>query len=199
MLRCITNVSLAALLACGAFFSGQSVVAADNQIVPLNHALIGFQPVNNQLPKADPRRYSPPSAMYQNHARDYSRMLYYYGNSPTGVKPAQAQHLAGEIKKNVELSAKELKDLQVAHAADDKVKEAITKIQQHHKNVLQHCQMIDEECQASKLDTIKICDCCVDIESELKAAISETEALLKHLKLDQVPAMRKSTEKAPAR
>lgn len=195
MLRFIHKISLAAILAAGAVLYVQDVMADGRVAVQLSPALANLQPVNNQLPKADPRRYSPPAATYQRHARDYSQMLYYQGTSQAGLKPAQAQQYVGAIKKNVELSSKELKAIQAAHPNDARVKELVAKIEEHHAKAAKQCDMINEESQKSKLDNVKICDCCVDIDDELKAAEKETEALLKHLKLDNVPAMRKSTDK----
>ncbi len=194
MLNFVQRISLMAVLASGAALSGQKVVAAGPGPASLANALVSFQ--RNDLPKADPRRYSPPATMYQNHARDYSHLIYHYSNSPAGVKPDQAQHYVSEIKKNLELSTKELKALQAAHPNDIHVKESIAKIEQLHAKVVGHCDMIKGECLKPTADGVKIGDCCVDIDHELKAAQAETDALLKHLKLDHMPVMRKSTDKA---
>lgn len=195
MLRFMHGISLTAVLASATVLCSQNVMADGKVANQLSPAFVNFQAVNNNLPKADPRRYSPPPAMYQSHARDYSQMLYYQGTSPAGLKPAQAQQYVGEIKKNVELSTKELKAIQAAHPSDKYVKETVAKIEQHQAKALEHCDMINGECQKSKVDSIKVCDCCVDVDSELKAAQTETEALLKYLKMDNPPALRKSTDK----
>lgn len=199
MLRFVHKTSLMAILAAGTMLCVQNAMADGRVAIPLSQALANFQAVNNNLPKADPRRYSPPAAMYQRHARDYSQTLYYQSNSQAGLKPAQAQQYVGEIKKNVELSSKELKAIQAAHPNDARVKELIAKIEEHHAKVAGHCDMVKEEAEKSKLDHVKICDCCVDIDDELKAAQAETDALLKHLKMDNVPAMRKSSDKPAAK
>ncbi len=197
MLQFIQRISLTAVLASGAVLCGQSVMAAGPVPVPVAVELVNFQ--RNDLPKADPRRYSPPATMYQNHARDYSHMLYYYGSTQAGLKPGQAQQYVGEIKKNVDLCNKELKTIQAAHQNDAKVQQSIAKIEQHHAKVVEHCDMIHGEGEKATVDNVKICDCCVDIDHELKAAQGETEALLKHLKVDRVPVMRKSTDKPAAK
>ncbi len=197
MLQFIQKISLTAILVSGAALSSQNVTAAGPIPVQLSSALVNFQ--RNDLPKSDPRRYSPPATMYQNHARDYSHMLYYYGNSQAGLKPAQAQQYVGEIKKNVDLCNKELKTLQAAHANDAQVKQSIAKIEQHHAKVVEHCDMIHAEGEKANVANVAICDGCVDIDTELKAAQKETEALLKHLKVDNVPVMRKSTDKPAAK
>lgn len=199
MLKITRPTLLTSMLALGTIVWGlhsTTLAQTPAQILP---AVANFQPVNNSLPKADPRRYSPPAAMYQNHARDYSRMLYYYGNSQAGLKPTQAQQYVGEIKKNLDLCNKELQNLQAANPNDARVKESVSKIEQRHAKVVDHCNVIAAESAKGKADTITICDCCVDIDSELKAAQPETDALLKHLKLDNVPVMKKSTEKPVAK
>lgn len=199
MLKITRNIGLLAILASGAMLwtaQANALAPLPSQVLPV---VANFQPVNNSLPKADPRRYSPPAAMYQNHARDYSRMMYYYGNSQTGLKPAQAQQLVGEIKKNVELSSKELQSILAAHPKDARVKELVDKIEKHHANAKAHCNAIEAEAKGDKVETVKVCDCCVDIDGELKAAQADTDALLQYLKLDNVPTMRKSTDKPVAK
>lgn len=134
--------------------------------------------------------------MYQRHARDYSHMLYYHGQGAAPVNPAQAQQYVSGIKKNVELSGKALKSVQAAHPNDAQVKKSVEQIETHLAKVNQHCDMLDKECQKANADGVKICDCCVDIDQELKAAQEATGTLLKHVKADLLPAPRKSTEKA---
>lgn len=134
--------------------------------------------------------------MYQRHAQDYSHMLYYHGQGTTPLNPGQAQQYVGGIKKNVELSGKALKSVQAAHPNDAQVKKSAEQIETHLAKVSQHCDMLDKECQKANADGVKICDCCVDIDQELKAAQEATGSLLKHIKADQLPAPRKSTEKA---
>jgi hypothetical protein len=115
--------------------------------------------------------------------------------SEASLKPPQAQTYIGEVKKNLQLSNKALQNLQAAHPTDPKVKSTIAKIETHHAKALKDCDMVDAECQKSKTDNVKLSDCCVDIAHELTAAQKETDALLKHLKIEALPPLKKSTDK----
>lgn len=135
---------------------------------------------------------------YQSHARDYSRFLYYQAQCEEGLTPAQAQQYVGAIKQNISAANKALDKVQSANAKDEAVKKSIEKIKKIHEGVLAHCETIEGECQKPDGSAVTICDCCVDMTKELDEASAETDKLLKHLKADPLPEMRKSGDKKAA-
>lgn len=132
---------------------------------------------------------------YQNHARDYSRMLYYQGQVQEKIQPAQAKQFVGSIKQNVESANKALDQVQAAHSKDEAVKKSVEKIKKLHEQVLAHCEMMDGELKKEGVSSAVLCDCCVDVEKTLDEASAETDKVLKHLKIDKLPTLKKSTEK----
>lgn len=133
---------------------------------------------------------------YQNHARDYSRLLFYSGKTASGPQTAEAQQQVQAIQNNVKLADQALDKIQAAHADDAAVKQVVAKIKQRHAQVAKHCEMLDTECRKESLNGEKICDCCLDIEQELDAAAKETAALLKPIDADRLPAMKRSGDTA---
>lgn len=133
--------------------------------------------------------------IYQRHARDYSNMLYYSGRSEMPLAPQVAkQHVAG-IRKNVEAANKALDSLKASNAAKPAVAKTIEKIKERHTKVIAKCDELDAHIAKADKDTTSMCDCCADVTDELDAAAKETEALLKELKLNELPKPTKSTKK----
>lgn len=134
--------------------------------------------------------------IYQRHARDYSQMLYYSGRSEVPVDPQVAkQHVAG-IRKNVEAANKALDSLKGSNAGKPAVGKAIDKIKDRHKKVIAKCDELDAHIAKADKDMTAMCDCCAEVTDELDAAAKETEALLKELKLNELPKPTKSTGKS---
>lgn len=139
---------------------------------------------------------------YQSHARDYGRFLYYQTKSDEGCTPEQAKQYVGAIRQNVQSANKALDKVQAAHAKDETVKKSVEAIKKMHDNVLTSCDTIDSETKKDgDAKAVAICDCCVDIAGDLDKAGAETDKLLKHLKIDKLPELKKSTDnnKAPAK
>ncbi|MDB5388826.1 MAG: hypothetical protein JWM11_4472 [Planctomycetaceae bacterium] len=136
------------------------------------------------------------AVLYQNHARDYVHLVYYNGNSEKGLTPVQAENYISQAKKNLDLSNKSLSNIQAGHPNDPKVKTSIASIQAHHAKVIADCDVVHAECVKPKSDPAKISDGCVDISEQLQAAQNETNALLKYLKVDKLPAPRKLAKSA---
>ena len=129
---------------------------------------------------------------YQNHARDYSRLLYYSGQTADGLQAVEAQRQVQAIQSNVKQADQALDKIQAAHSDDPSVKQSVEKIKQRHAQVAKHCEMLDGECRQASLNGAKICDCCLDIEQELDVATKETGALLKQIDADKLPALKRS-------
>jgi hypothetical protein len=135
---------------------------------------------------------------YQQHARDYGRFLYYQTKSEDGCTPEQAKQYTGAIRQNVQSANKALDKVQAAHAKDEAVKKSVETIKKMHEKVLVSCDTIDSEAKKDgEAKSVTICDCCVDITGDLDKAGAETDKLLKHLKIDKLPEMKKSSDKAP--
>jgi hypothetical protein len=138
---------------------------------------------------------------YQQHARDYGQFLYYQTKSDEGCTPEQAKQYTGAIRQNVQSANKALDKVQAAHAKDETVKKSVESIKKMHDKVLASCDTIDSEAKKDgEAKSVTICDCCVDLTGDLDKAGAETDKLLKHLKIDKLPEMKKSTDKtAPAK
>ena len=134
------------------------------------------------------------ASMYQQHAQDYSRQLYYQVQvQPTAPKPALMEQ-ATAVRKNMESSNKELESLKTATKADDEAQKLIASIQGHHAKVLKHCNRLDDCCKKDA-DAGMIGDCCADIDADMEAAKKDMDQLLKHLKIEALPVPKKAVEK----
>ncbi len=134
------------------------------------------------------------SQTYNRHAQDYTRFLY---NAPQLQPAAQLpviQEQAKAVRQNTTKASEALKDVKAAHPKDAEAAKLVESIQKHYANVLTHCDMLDDCCK-NKDATGKLADCCVDIHAELEAAQLETDKLMKHLKVEPLPAPKKAPAK----
>lgn len=124
---------------------------------------------------------------YQQHARDYSQILYYSARCEQPLPPPVAQQHVEFVRRNVESANKTLDSLKVAHTSKPAVVKAIDKIREQHKTVLAKCDEVDAHLAKADQDTTVLCDCCIEMTEELNAAIKETELLMKELKVKDLP------------
>lgn len=124
---------------------------------------------------------------YQQHARDNAQILYYSARCEQPLPPAVAKQQVETVRKNIESANKTLDALKEAHAAKPAVVKAIDKIKEQHKKVIAKCEELDAHLAKADKDTTVLCDCCVDVTDELDAAIKETGALAKELKVKELP------------
>jgi hypothetical protein len=140
---------------------------------------------------------------YQQHARDYSQMLYYQARCAEPMNPQVAKQQAAAIRTNVAAANKELDKIKQAHAGKPDVAKTIDKIKERHAKVIVKCDELEQHLAMADKDTTVICDCCVDAIEELDAAAAETEKLMKDLKLEPLPKPTKTSadpkKKAPAK
>ncbi len=140
---------------------------------------------------------------YQQHARDYSQMLYYEGRGEQAMSPQSSKQHVANIRKNVEASSKALDKIKEAHATKPEVAKAIDKIKDRHAKVTAKCNELDQHVAKADKDTTMLCDCCIEVMQELDAAVAETDKLLNDLKIKDVPKPAKSADKtgkdAPAK
>lgn len=129
------------------------------------------------------------ASTYQQHAQDYARQCYYQAQiQPAAPKVLQEQ--AAAVKKNIEMSSKDLESLKVTTKKDAEAQKLIASILEHHENALKHSKHL-EECCANNAGELETAKCCADIDTELEAAKADMAKLLKHLKIEPLPAPKK--------
>ncbi len=132
---------------------------------------------------------------YQQHAQDYSRQLYYQAQvQPTSPKAVLVEH-ATAVQTNIEKSNKSLAALKAAHKDDAAAQKLIASIEEHHAKVLKNCGHLHDCCK-NDAGVEMIGDCCADIDADIEAAKADLTKLLKHLKIDALPAPKKVEKKA---
>lgn len=132
---------------------------------------------------------------YQQHAQDRSQMLFYYSQSKEPLPKQEAKELVGGIKKDLTAADKALAKLKADHAKEPEVVKQITLIEKHHARAHEVCDMAAEQCEKEHGDHVAVCDCCAQMWTELDAAQTETQKLLKMLKIDKLPIPKKATDK----
>ncbi len=123
----------------------------------------------------------------QTHARNGARSLYYYGQAPDVVTPAQAQHHVQEVRQGLATSQHALNELKRGNADNPEVLASIAKLEALHKKVLGHCGVVDEHLAKSDVDHAELCECCLDMHADLEAADAEMQRLMKALKIEKLP------------
>jgi len=135
------------------------------------------------------------ASTYQQHAQDYARQLYYQVQIQPAAPKKVLQEQAAAVKKNIEMSSKDLEALKAAHKNDAEVQKLITSILDHQAKALKHCDHLGD-CCAKGTDEVEIAVCCADIDTELEAAKADMKKLLKHLKIEPLPPPKKIDSKA---
>ncbi|MEK6259871.1 MAG: hypothetical protein AABP62_14725 [Planctomycetota bacterium] len=134
------------------------------------------------------------SSTYNRHAQDYTRQLYHAPQLQSAAPLPVLQEQATAVRKNTTKASEALKEVTTAFPKDTEAAKLVESIQKHYANVLTHCDMLDDCCK-TKDATGKLADCCVDIHHELEAAQSETDKLMKHLKIEPLGAPKKAAAK----
>ena len=134
------------------------------------------------------------SSTYNRHAQDYTRFLYSAPQLQSAAPLPVLKEQATAVRQNTTKANDALKDVKAAHPKDADAAKLIDSIQKHYANVLTHCDMLDDCCK-TKDGIAKLGGCCADIHEELEAAKSETDKLMKHLKIEPLPAPKKAPEK----
>lgn len=132
----------------------------------------------------------------QTHAQDQARSIYYYGKTQQPLSAPQLQeHITG-MRQSLTSCQRNLSELKKGNPDNKEAQAAITKIEAIHKKVLEHSDKLASEAAKEKSDSAAVCDCCVDIHSELEAANAEMSKLQKALKIDSLPTPKKANENA---
>lgn len=134
----------------------------------------------------------------QRHAQDHTRSLYYYGQTQPIVTSAPAQQHVAAVRKNLESCQKAVAELKKSNSENKDVQTAINKINQVHAKVIAHCDQLDKELGKEKCEGMTLCNCCVDLHTDLKGADVEMESLMKALKIENPePPIRKERPSTP--
>lgn len=120
----------------------------------------------------------------QSYARHQGEILYSYGKANASVPKQIVQQHTDAIKASSQAAIKDFDKLKAAAAEHPSVVKQIEAIQDHHKQVLALCDMLAAEAKNAEGDSVKICECCVNIVKELDAAEKKAEALKEPLKID---------------
>ncbi len=134
---------------------------------------------------------------YQQHAQDRSQLLHHYAQPQTPVSKQEAKELVGGIKKDLTEADKALAKLKVDHAKEPEIVKQIALIEKHHAKAHEVCGMAEEHCLKEHGDHVAIANCCSDMWHEIDAAQSETQKLLKMLKIEKLPIPKKTADKKP--
>ena len=141
--------------------------------------------------------YRPQSARtYHGSTVRHAEVLQQYAQQHKTIPADTAKEHAGEIRRNLEASKKELAKLGPEIKSDAVATKLLTEIQGHHAKALEACHMLDTECAKHNPEGVVLSGCCGDMLKELKAADELHEKLLKHLKY-QEPGKAKPKPVAP--
>ncbi|MBC7819923.1 MAG: hypothetical protein IAG10_23820, partial [Planctomycetaceae bacterium] len=101
---------------------------------------------------------------------------------------------AGCTRQNTTKASEALKYVKTAYPKDSEAAKLVDSIQKHYAKVLIHCDMLDECCKTTD-GIAKLGDCCADVQEESEAAKLETDKLMKLLKIDPLPVLKKDSAK----
>lgn len=132
---------------------------------------------------------------YQNLAQQRSNVLYYYAQSQDPIPMPEAQQLVTGIKKDLTASDAALAKLKAAHSKEPEVIKLIDSIEKHHKKAHEVCGMAEAACMKEHGDHVVIGDCCSQMWHEIDAARTDTEKLLKLLKIEKLDPPKKVESK----
>jgi uncharacterized protein YdgA (DUF945 family) len=122
------------------------------------------------------------TSVYHRSAMEHARVLNYYGQNYKSVPKEVTQQHVAEVKRNVEMAKKQLAKLKPEAAKDKKLQKPLAAMEAHLAKCEEMCQMLtDEADKEGGSDSEAICDCCQQIESELKAAETENDKIKEQL------------------
>lgn len=130
------------------------------------------------------------------HAQDNSRSLYYYGQTQQAVPAPQAQEHVTAVRQNLNTCQQALGELKKSNPENKEAVAAIEKIEVIHKKVLSHCDQMDKQLTDGKGDSTEICACCSEMHSDLDAADTEMDKLMKALKIEKLQPPTKAAQPA---
>ncbi|MGE5195130.1 MAG: hypothetical protein ACM3U2_21765 [Deltaproteobacteria bacterium] len=157
-----------ALLGAAILISGTAGIAKDEPYLSATHKILGHRAQTSQQ-----------------HAQDQAQTLYYYSQSQQPVPKQEAKELVAGIRRDLAASQKALAALKAEYAKNKEAIDLIESIKTHHAKAFELCGMTEEACEKEEGDKVVIGDCCSEMWYELEAARTETQKLLKMLKIDK--------------
>lgn len=146
--------------------------------------------------RADHKILGHQAQSYQQHAQDKAQTLYYYSQAQQPILKTEAKELVEGVRKDLKTSEAALVKLQAEYAKNKEAVDLIESIRKHYAKAHAQCGMIDEACAKPDTDKVVVGDCCSEMYHELEAAKSETDKLLKSLKIGKLEPPRKTAPKA---
>lgn len=131
---------------------------------------------------------------YQRHAQERAQIFYHYNQAAQPLPRQEAQEQVAAIRKDLTAAQKALDRIKAEHAKDKDVLAQIALIHKHQAKAAEVCGMAEAECAKHHGDQVLLGDCCSQMWHELDAAQTETQKLLKMLKIEKLAA-----PKAPAK
>lgn len=123
---------------------------------------------------------------YRSHAGNHARVLHHYGRKYKSVPKDVAQKETAAIRRNLDSAKKELAELKKNTAGNKAAQEHVKQLDKHYTKCNELCKMLETESAKAETDSVKICECCMGIYKELKAAEGVEEKLRKELKFDEI-------------
>lgn len=128
-----------------------------------------------------------------NHARDYSRDLYYYTRDAQTIDPELVKSESKELGRNIDGTKKELDIIRKEYATDKEVLASLKVIEDHLMNAAAQHKTLHAQCQMDNFDGTTGMKCCSEITTELEKAIAEQAALMRKLEIKEVAKSKKET------
>ena len=129
--------------------------------------------------------YRPFSAWtYQNSARTHAQTLNAYGQNCKQLPPATAKEHLDEIRRNVASSKAEIAKLGADATKEADVKQEVDALTKHLAECEKLCGLMDTTIDKDSVENAKMCAHCSGLETKLKAAEMEHQALLKKLGIE---------------
>ncbi|MBI3863073.1 MAG: hypothetical protein HY290_14370 [Planctomycetia bacterium] len=141
--------------------------------------------------KADHKMLGHQAQSSQQHAQDQAQTLYYYSQSQQPIPKQEAKDLVAGIRKDLAASEKALAALKAEFAKNKEAVDLIESIKKHHAKAHEQCGMAEEACAKEASDKVVIGDCCSEMWHHLEAAKTETQKLLKLLKIEKLEPPKK--------
>lgn len=201
MSRCMSWLKSGLPLAAAGLLSVLAVSPVCGQTPP-NAALQARAKMMHQRSGTIGQGYRPRTAIvYQQTARINAQALNQYGKTCPDVSTATAKEHLSEIQRNVAAAQAEVKKLGEEIRSDAALKPHVESMEKHYANAMEQCRMMEKTVTKDGVETVKMCECCQNIDKELQAAQKEHRAMLKKLGIEapvreDQPAAEKKTEAA---
>ncbi len=127
----------------------------------------------------------------QTHAQAQAQTLYYHAQDKQPVPKDEAKEIVASMKKDLAAADKALAQLKAEFSKNKEAVDLIESIKKHHAKATEVCGMAEEACAKEDGDKVVIGDCCSEMYHEMEVAKTETDKLLKSLKIGKLEAPKK--------